>query len=151
MVAVSCASFLAKNVWHPCVPHTLRLETFKIVVLERYHLSEVTPTCHRFIFVLDGTVNFTVPSAKADKVLHADEYAYVPADTHHSLASDSGAGLLLFERHCIISGKHRSQYRICYAAGLHFSWTQDLHWCWEHQADLPPCLQGTHRKSKVVR
>lgn len=75
--------------------------------------------CRRLIFVLDGTVNVTVPSAKADKVLHADDYAYIPADTHHSLASDSGAGLLLFERRCVIAGEHISQDHTNCSANTH--------------------------------
>ena len=58
----------------------------------------------RFVFVLDGSLNITVDSARAAKVLHADEYAYIPADTPHTMTSHSGAGLLLFERRCVIPG-----------------------------------------------
>lgn len=60
------------------------------------------------MFVLDGTLNVTVPSAKADKVLHADDYAFIPADSQHVLSSDNGAGLLLFERKCVVSGRYSS-------------------------------------------
>lgn len=60
----------------------------------------------RFVFVLDGTLNVTVPSAKAVRVLHADDYAYIPAGSQHVLGSDNGAGLLLFERRYIVSGEN---------------------------------------------
>ena len=60
----------------------------------------------RFVFVLDGILNVTVAPARAAKVLHADEYAYLPADMQHTLSSDSGAGLLLFERRCVVAGEH---------------------------------------------
>ena len=56
--------------------------------------------------MLDGILNVTVAQAHAPKVLHADEYAYFPADMQHTLHSDSGAGLLLFERQCVTAGKH---------------------------------------------
>ena len=62
--------------------------------------------------MLDGTLNVTVPSAKAVEVLHADEYAFIPADSQHVLGSDNGAGLLLFERRCVVSGqKFRQLHR----------------------------------------
>ena len=56
--------------------------------------------------MLDGTLNVTLPSATAAKVLHADNYAYIPADSQHVLSSDNGAGLLLFERRYVVSGQH---------------------------------------------
>ena len=65
----------------------------------------------RFVFVLEGTMNVNVPSAKAVKVLHADNYAFIPADSQHVLSSDDGAGLLLFERRCVVSGQYCSLHR----------------------------------------
>ncbi len=65
-------------------------------------------TVCRFVFVLDGVLNVTVASAKAAEELHADQYAYIPADMQHTLTSDTGAGLLLFERRCVISGELRT-------------------------------------------
>ena len=61
--------------------------------------------------MLDGTLNIAVPSAKADKVLHADDYAFIPADSQHVLSSDNGAGLLLFERRCVVSGQYSWLHR----------------------------------------
>lgn len=78
--------------------------------------------------MLDGTLNVTVASAGADAVLHAAEYAYIPTDTQHALSSDNGAGLLLFERHCIIPGR--------------LFWLNEI---------VPGCLttEGTARASKL--
>ena len=56
--------------------------------------------------MLDGTLNITVPSAKAVRVLHADDYAYIPADSQHVLSSENGAGLLLFERRYVVTGEN---------------------------------------------
>ena len=61
--------------------------------------------------MLDGTLNVTVPSAKVVEVLHADDYAFIPADSQHVLSSDNGAGLLLFERRCVVSGQYSSLHR----------------------------------------
>ncbi|KAK9790343.1 hypothetical protein WJX73_006610 [Symbiochloris irregularis] len=52
----------------------------------------------RFVFVLDGAVKATLSSNKEEKLLHADDYAYFPADSANGLSSDAGAGLLIFER-----------------------------------------------------
>lgn len=56
----------------------------------------------RFIFVLDGLVD--VSAGAATEQLHADDYAYFPAGMRHSLASQSGAGLLVFERRYALEG-----------------------------------------------
>ncbi len=52
----------------------------------------------RFIFVLDGLVDVVVGSSKSGEQLHADDYAYFPADTPHSITTSHGAGILVFER-----------------------------------------------------
>lgn len=52
----------------------------------------------RFIFVLDGLVDVAVGISKSGEQLHADDYAYFPADAPHSITSLHGAGILVFER-----------------------------------------------------
>ena len=54
-------------------------------------------TC-RFVFVLDGELNVKCKGVGGTLALHADEYVYFPKGTTHSLTSDDGAGLLVFER-----------------------------------------------------
>jgi glyoxylate utilization-related uncharacterized protein len=56
----------------------------------------------RFIFVLDGLAVATVGAASEQ--LHADDFAYFPADAPHSITSEKGAGLLVFERRYAIPG-----------------------------------------------
>jgi (S)-ureidoglycine aminohydrolase len=66
------------------------------------------PVPRRFIFVLDGLVDVAVGSAKAAEQLHADDYAYFPADTPHSISSVHGAGLVVFERRYALPGRKAS-------------------------------------------
>ena len=77
----------------------------------------------RFVFVLDGTLSVNVPSAKEVKVIHADNYAFIPADSQHVLSSNDGAGLLLFERRCVVSGQYSSLHRsiICTSQSLAYT------------------------------
>ena len=65
------------------------------------------PAC-RLIFVLDGTVEVTGLSA-APAVLHADDFAYAPAGTKHSLVSTLGCGLIFFERVYALKAKPSPQ------------------------------------------
>ncbi|KAL3134040.1 hypothetical protein ABBQ32_008472 [Trebouxia sp. C0010 RCD-2024] len=58
----------------------------------------------RLIFVLDGVVKLYHGSKTT--ALHADDYAYMPPDTPHSLHADQGAGVLIYERvYAIQEGK----------------------------------------------
>jgi len=69
----------------------------------------------RFVFVLDGLVNVSggklSSSTPGDKRgihridLHADQFAYFPPDMPHTLRSESGAGLLVYERYYSVQGK----------------------------------------------
>ncbi|BDA47841.1 (S)-ureidoglycine aminohydrolase [Coccomyxa sp. Obi] len=59
----------------------------------------------RFTFVLDGLVDVVVGSSKSGDQLHADDYAYFPADTPHSITSLHGAGMLVFERRYALPGR----------------------------------------------
>lgn len=63
------------------------------------------PGVERFVFVLDGIVNVSrghVSSTDDEGgiiALHADQFAYFPPDMPHMLRSESGTGLLLYERY----------------------------------------------------
>jgi len=62
-----------------------------------------SPGIERFIFILDGQVSLISLDQKttfgdAATELHADQFAYFPADFKHSVHSKSGAGLLVYER-----------------------------------------------------
>lgn len=63
------------------------------------------PTTCRFIFVLDGLVDIALADSKTEQQLHADDFAYFPADTQHSITSGHGAGLLVFERRYALHGR----------------------------------------------
>ncbi len=69
------------------------------------YLAERSQQSCRFIFVLDGLVDVAVGSAKSGDELHADDYAYFPADTPHRISSVHGAGLLVFERRYALPGR----------------------------------------------
>lgn len=58
--------------------------------------------------MLDGTVEVTGLST-APAVLHADDFAYAPAGTKHSLVSTLGGGLLFFERVYALKAKPKPQ------------------------------------------
>lgn len=60
------------------------------------------PGVERFIFVLDGELELSY--SKQNIALHADDFAYLPADTQHSLQSSQGAGLVIYERAYGIQG-----------------------------------------------
>lgn len=60
------------------------------------------PGIERLIFVLDGCVQLAHGDAEVTR-LHADDYAFLPADVLHGLYSQKGAGLLIYERNYSIT------------------------------------------------
>ncbi len=54
---------------------------------------------HRFIFVLDGQVKVQVTGNTPSIIeLHPDDFAYFPPGLAHTITSDHGGGLMVYER-----------------------------------------------------
>ncbi len=71
------------------------------------------PGIERLIFIMDGIVTATIPSAVVKKgspkpppsvTLHADQFAYFPPGQQHTLTSENGAGVLVYERRYAVPG-----------------------------------------------
>ncbi|KAH7619350.1 putative (S)-ureidoglycine aminohydrolase [Nannochloris sp. 'desiccata'] len=78
------------------------------------------PGIERLVFIMDGVVTVTIPPAAVKKgspklppllTLHADQFAYFPPGLQHTLTSESGAGVLVYERrYAIPNGNPTFQY-----------------------------------------
>jgi (S)-ureidoglycine aminohydrolase len=63
------------------------------------------------VTVLDGAVSIKTSTFKAAISIHANQFAYFPAGQAHSLSSENGAGLLIYERVCALkSGAPQFQH-----------------------------------------
>uniref|UniRef100_A0A0A9CZR6 Cupin 2 conserved barrel domain-containing protein n=1 Tax=Arundo donax TaxID=35708 RepID=A0A0A9CZR6_ARUDO len=54
----------------------------------------------RLVFVLQGSISLSVGTGTTHSLL-VDSYAYLPANTKHSLTSDESTTLVIFERRYI--------------------------------------------------
>lgn len=72
---------------------------FSVGLQPKFRRGESCGKVGRFVFVLDGEVKVQVPGESTSLIdLHPDDYAYFPPGLAHTILSDHGAGLLVFER-----------------------------------------------------
>ncbi|XP_031406584.1 (S)-ureidoglycine aminohydrolase isoform X2 [Punica granatum] len=109
------------HVWSPLPDWTYTLGAFLITpamgshfvmylarMAENSRSGLPTNDIERFIFVVQGTATLTNAAGRSRK-LEVDSYAYLPPNFEHSIACDSSATLIVFERRYAYLNDHKPE------------------------------------------
>src|SRR5438045_1514296 len=69
-------------------------------------LADPPGSCERFVYVLEGKA--AIEFAGQRHALVSNDYAYIPADTRHSLAAAAGSRIAVIEKRYLVAGGTRA-------------------------------------------